>query len=64
MLFMRCVSEHAMRWQQTGASVYDKEDLQEQGYERTESSATSYMVLVALVAVVGFIAVLAAWTSA
>ncbi|WP_267875182.1 hypothetical protein [Massilia sp. Leaf139] len=44
--------------------MYDKEDLQEQQYERTGTPATSYIVLVALLAVVGFIAVLAAWTSA
>ena len=48
----------------TGAYVYDKEDLPELQYERTETPATSYMVLVALIAVVVFIAVLAAWTSA
>ncbi|WP_267874612.1 MULTISPECIES: hypothetical protein [unclassified Massilia] len=44
--------------------MYDKEDSPEQQYERIETPATSYIVLVALTAVVGFIAVLAAWTSA
>lgn len=44
--------------------MYDKEDLPEQQYERTETPATSYIVLVALIAVVGFIAVLAARMSA
>ncbi len=48
----------------TGADVYDKEDFPEQQYERTGTPTMSYVILTALVAVVGFIAVLAAWTGA
>jgi hypothetical protein len=45
--------------------VYDKEDFpDQQQYERTGSATMSHIVLTVLVAVVGFIAVLAAWTSA
>nr|WP_314540961.1 hypothetical protein [uncultured Massilia sp.] len=43
--------------------MYDKEDCQELQYERSGTPATSYLVLGVLVAVVGVIAVLAAWTS-
>jgi len=66
MLFMRCASIHSCgdgTW--TGAHVYDKEDFpDQQQYERTGSATMSHIVLTVLVAVVGFIAVLAAWTSA
>lgn len=48
----------------TGANVYDKEDIPEQQYERSESPALSYVVLTVLIAVVCFIAAMAAWTSA
>jgi hypothetical protein len=48
----------------TGANVYDKEDNPEAQYERSGTPATSYLLLGVLVAVVGLIAVLAAWTSA
>jgi hypothetical protein len=45
--------------------VYDKEDFPEQQqYERTGTSTMPHVVLSLLVVVVGFIAVLAAWTSA
>jgi hypothetical protein len=64
-LLMRCALEHAVRRRQrTGADVYDREDSAEQQYERTGSSAMSYVVLAVLVAVVGAIAGFAAWTCA
>lgn len=68
MLFMRCASEHAV-WrhqdnEQTGAKVVDLEENPEQQYEPTGSSTMSNVLLVVLVAVVCFIAGLAAWTSA
>jgi len=44
--------------------VYDKEDSPEQQYERSGTPAMSYVVLIALVAVVVFIAAMAVWTSA
>ena len=45
--------------------MYDSEDFPEQQqYERTGTSDMSHVVLIVLVAVVGFIAVLAAWTRA
>jgi hypothetical protein len=44
--------------------VYDREEFPEQHYERKGSQMMSYVVLGALVAVVSFIAVMAAWTSA
>jgi len=44
--------------------VYDKEDKLELQYERNGTPAMSYVVLTVLVAVVGLIAGLAAWTSA
>jgi hypothetical protein len=44
--------------------VYDQEDNPEAQYERGGTPATSYVVLGVLVAVVGLIALLAAWTSA
>jgi hypothetical protein len=44
--------------------VYDKEESTEHLYERREASATPYIVLAVLVAVVGLIAGLAAWTNA
>jgi hypothetical protein len=44
--------------------VHDNEDIPEQTYERTGTSTMSYVVLSVLVAVVGLIAVLAAWTGA
>ncbi|MDN4055911.1 hypothetical protein QPK32_22850 [Massilia sp. YIM B02763] len=43
--------------------MYDKEDNPELQYERSGTPATAYLVLGVLVAVVGLIAVLAAWTS-
>jgi hypothetical protein len=61
---MRCASNHAKRRQTTGADVYDKEDSPEAQYEKTGSSTMAYVVLTLLVAVVGVIAALAAWTSA
>jgi len=48
----------------TGANVYDNQDQPEQQYERSESPAMSYVVLTILIAVVCFIAGMAAWTSA
>ena len=48
----------------TGAIVYDNQDQPEQQYERSESPAVSYIVLTTLIAVVCFIAGMAAWTSA
>jgi len=48
----------------TGANVYDNQDKPEQQYERSESPAMSYLVLTTLIAVVCFIAAMAAWTSA
>lgn len=48
----------------TGANVHDKEDFPEQQYERTENSSMPFVVLSVLVAVVGLIAVMAAWTGA
>jgi len=48
----------------TGADVYDKEESPEQQYERTGTPIMSHVVLAVLVVVVGFIAVLAAWTGA
>jgi hypothetical protein len=50
----------------TGANVYDNQDQPEQQYERSESPAPviAYMVLTTLIAVVCFIAAMAAWTSA
>ena len=48
----------------TGADVYDKEESPEQQYERTVTPIMSHVVLAVLVVVVGFIAVLAAWTGA
>ena len=45
--------------------MYDKEEVPElQQYDRTGTPAMSYVVLFALIAVVGVIAVLAVWTSA
>jgi len=44
--------------------VHDKEEFPEQQYERTGTSTMPYVVLAVLVAVVGLIAVLAAWTGA
>ncbi|HEX8602706.1 MAG TPA: hypothetical protein VF774_08665 [Pseudoduganella sp.] len=45
--------------------MYDKEETPEQQqYERTGTPIMSYVVLTVLVAVVGFIAVMAAWTGA
>ncbi|WP_312511776.1 hypothetical protein [Massilia sp.] len=44
--------------------MYDNQDKPEQQYERSEGPAMSYVVLTALVAVVCFIAAMAAWTSA
>ncbi|GGY40975.1 hypothetical protein OU994_11650 [Pseudoduganella sp. SL102] len=44
--------------------MHDKEEFPEQHYERTEDSTMPYVVLSVLVAVVGLIAVLAAWTGA
>jgi hypothetical protein len=43
--------------------VHDKEELPDQQYERIDTRAMSYIVLMVLVAVVGSIAALA-WTSA
>jgi len=49
----------------TGAKVYDKEDSPDQhAYDRTGTPTMSYVVLIVLVVVVGFIAAMAAWTSA
>jgi len=44
--------------------VYDNQDIPEQQYERRENRAMSYVVLTTLIAVVCFIAAMAAWTSA
>lgn len=44
--------------------MYDREDIAEHQYEQSASPVMSYLVLAALVTVVGFIAVLAAWTGA
>ena len=44
--------------------MYDKEDNPEMQYERIGNPTMSYIVLAVLVAVVGLIAGLAAWTSA
>ena len=49
---------------QTGANVYDKDEFPEQQYERKGTPTMPYVVLTVLIAVVGFIAVLAAWTRA
>jgi hypothetical protein len=50
----------------TGEIVYDNQDQPEQQYERSESPAPvmPYVVLTTLIAVVCFIAAMAAWTSA
>jgi hypothetical protein len=50
----------------TGASVYDNQDQPEQQYERSENPipVMPYVVLTTLIAVVCFIAAMAAWTSA
>ena len=67
-MFMRCASDHAVRRHRdrhtTGAQVVDVDDLPEQQYERTGDSTMPHVLLVVLVAVVCFIAGLAAWTSA
>ncbi len=63
-LFMRCATNHAVRWPRTGANVYDKDEFPEQQYERKGSPTMPYVVLAVLVAVVVFIAVLAARTGA
>jgi hypothetical protein len=44
--------------------VYDNKDQPEHQYERSESPAMAYVVLTTLIAVVCFIATMAAWTSA
>jgi len=44
--------------------VHDNQDNPEQQYERSGNPAMSYVVLTVLLAVVGFIAAMAAWTSA
>ncbi len=44
--------------------MYDKEDNPEAQYESTGAPTMAYVVLALLVAVVGVIAALAAWTSA
>lgn len=61
---MRCALTTRCGGNRTGADVYDKEDYAEQLYERVETPVTPYVVLAVLVAVVGLIAVLAAWTGA
>ena len=61
---MRCAPTTRCGGNRTGADVYDKEDNAEKLYERAETPVTSYLVLVVLVAVVGFIAGLAAWAGA
>ncbi len=66
-MFMRCASDHAVRRHQdrseTGDTV-DLEEFPEQQYERTGTSTMSHVLLIVLVAVVCFIAAMAAWTSA
>jgi hypothetical protein len=61
---MRCALFTRCGGNRTGADVYDKDDIAEQQYERAGTPVTSYVLLAVLVAVVGFIAVLAAWTGA
>jgi hypothetical protein len=63
-LSMRCVSDHAVRRNRTGANVVDQYAKPELQYERYESPAMSFVVLTTLIAVVCFIATTAAWTSA
>lgn len=48
----------------TGAKAVDVEESPEQQYEQTGTSTMSHVLLFVLVAVVCFIAGLAAWTSA
>jgi hypothetical protein len=61
---MRCALFPRCGGNRTGADVYDREDGVEHQYERAGTPLTSYVVLAVLVAVVGFIAGLAAWTGA
>lgn len=67
-MFMRCASDHAVGGTRvnvhTGAKVVDLEESPEQQYEATGNSTMSNVLLIVLVAVVCFIAGLAAWTSA
>lgn len=67
-VFMRCASDHAVGGTRinmtTGAEVVDLDESPEQQYEPTGTSTMSNVLLVVLVAVVCFIAGLAAWTSA
>lgn len=64
MLFMRCAGFERRDGNRTGANVQDKEEFPEQQYERQGTSTMSCVVLSVLVAVVGLIAVMAAWTGA
>ncbi|QBE62208.1 hypothetical protein [Pseudoduganella lutea] len=64
MLFMRCATFKRRDGNRTGANVHDKEDFPEQQYERTANPTMPCVVLSVLVAVVGLIAVMAAWAGA
>jgi hypothetical protein len=67
-LFMRCASDHAVRRHQDRSEYrsarVDLEEFPEQQYERTGTATMSHVLLIVLVAVVCFIAAMAAWTSA